>query len=81
MKPQLFNYKEDFSFGIFTPAFAFLSLAIYGYFYQTALQFKNPQELPYANSIYILGILGLVFLGYAIQHYKNPALLNAIFNL
>ncbi|WP_394748035.1 hypothetical protein [Spongiimicrobium salis] len=71
MKPQLFNYKEDFSFGIFMPALAFFSLSIYSYFYHSGIDFKNPEELTYPNMPYVLGLIGIGFLFYAIQHYQK----------
>jgi hypothetical protein len=68
---QTFIYKEKFSFGYFYPAIAFIVLAILSGVFKYGIALKNLTLLLYPNSMYILAILAVVFIAYALYKYKS----------
>jgi hypothetical protein len=68
---QKFIYKEKFSFSYFYPAIAFIVLAILSGVFKYGIALRNLRLLAYPNSVYILAILAVVFIAYALYKYKG----------
>ena len=69
MSIQTFTYKENFSPWVFTPAFVFFALTTYAFIEKVSFSFKGRVFLEYPYSYYVPGVLGFLFIIYAIYKF------------
>ncbi|MDY7395857.1 hypothetical protein UMM65_11425 [Aureibaculum sp. 2210JD6-5] len=69
MTVETFNYKEKFSFWVFTPAVVFIALSSYAFSQKVSFTYKGRSFLEYPYSFYIPGALAVLFILYAISKF------------
>lgn len=70
MEQKIFAYKSRFSYWIFLPAIVLLCVALYCYQYNANIIYKGKNIITFPYSFYYTGILGFLFLMYAIYKLR-----------
>jgi hypothetical protein len=68
---KTFIYKEKFSFSYFYPAVAFVVLAVLSGVFEYGIAMRNLHLLAYPNSMYILSVIAVLFVAYALYKYNS----------